>query len=528
MKQAWENILNTALIGTEKKSLQIIDLPVEVASYVNDLTSISDQEKLLSIAAYLYYYEKAGNRPKKYNGEINYNPLKESKDVINKTLKTIYVRITETGYYEKEYLLNLWLDIVIRYQSIITPEHVVDIIKLGISMTKKTRYKIVEVIGNRGLAILPLISEFKISKTSSTTEWKEGSPEERRNFIEDLYAVDPDCALSYIRADWHTENVVFKRTLIEIFLKEKHQPTIDFFQEIYNEEFAAKAKEKKTESECRYLLAKALLQHPQSQLHRYTLSKLQSCIVDAKKGGIMGMLGSKESQIQLPTSPDDFFNAENFNARYGISMGNSDAATFKTDVLFWFSELLAMIPFSMITSILGKSQKECLEYLLENQNFISKIEGKNVSILLNSIEQSVRQVPDDELIILLMNRFKTTSKYYLLNSLSKPKFEAYVQAENAYLKYEIMSQDPTNDGDWSATFSEKILNATFQELVIVKKSVYDQIFHRIAKHLNPLVQSKLENIFQKNHRDPAMEVWIKNVYQPVKTCIEIKSSLSQL
>jgi len=50
----------------------------------------------------------------------------------------------------------------------------------------------------------------------------------------------------------------------------------------------------------------------------------------------------------------------------------------------------------------------------------------------------------------------------------------------------------------------------------------------MAKHLHISTLSRLEEMFQSAASDHFKEYWIKNVYQPVKTSIEIKTSISNL
>jgi hypothetical protein len=531
MKQLWSDILNSALIGTDKRPFNVNVLPVTVRKELELLGESNNEKKLLDAAVMLYFYNIAGSKPVKYNGDLSYNPIQEQRSTISIKIKQVFDRITETGYYEKEYLLLLWLDKILKLENIVTPDIMVPLIKLGIGMTKTTRAKIYTVIGERGKMLLPLIPEFIIPSATPniTTEWKEGNPDERRAFVSELRKKNADDALALIQSDWNTENVVFKKSLIELISTDSNTSEYKFLSDLYYNEFSAKSKEKKTETDCRYLLATTLLKDRHSRLYQYTIDHLIQYITEEKKSGLLGFLGgNKEKVFKFPQKNDDFFTGENMVNTYGINAKNPDPAMYLTDALFWFSELLTMMPIQSINDILSKDTDATFQYLTTHEDFKVKIEGKSVPVLLPALENNIRTHKDPRLLLLTLEKSIHPDKYSLLQYAPVQEFEDYIIKEKLFLNGQAINHHPAGDEEWSLKFSEKMLDATYQSLVVNKQHYYyDRINQLMAKHLHPSAISKLESYNQSNGNDNFKEYWIKNIYQPVKTCIEIKSSISQ-
>jgi hypothetical protein len=530
MKQSWTEIMSSALLGTDKKPLNIHVLPEYIRSELLALGQDSAESTLLKAAAIHHFYNRSGTLPDKLEN-TGYSQILETKQSINTATINVFLRITETGYYEKEYLLRLWLDKVIGQNKIVAPDIILSLINLGIGLSKNTRKKIMDILGERAKAILPLKPDFKAKELQSniTDQWKEGSPDERRTFIAELRTKDVAQSLSLITMDWPTETIVFKRTIIEI-LSEQTQPTeFSFLTSLYENEFVAKPKEKKTEIECRALLAKVLLKDVSSSLYKTSVNQIKTYIVQAKKSGIMGLLtGGKDTVIQLPTVSDTFFNVENMVRLYGIDPKNPDPALYKTDVLYWFSELLSILPMDVWMTLLAKSKEETFEYLVSHNEFKAKIEGKDVPVFLSSLSENVKYYRDQELLQMVLKFDTSQQKYELLPYCDTKFFEEYVIKEKLFLDAQAIIHHPANYEDWSPYFSVKMAEATYKSLVVDKKHYYDKINHFMAKHLHISTLNRLEEMYQSAASDHFKDYWIKNVYQPVKTSIEIKTSISNL
>jgi hypothetical protein len=157
----------------------------------------------------------------------------------------------------KEKLLNSWLDVLVKNKWIVSPEVVLKLLELGNSFSKGIKLKIVKVIGNKGNMILPMFSGYNgVSSLNSDQVWLEGSTSDRKELLDSLLEKQPERAIALLQSTWAQESVTNKRFFIELLSERKSEATIQFAETLYDNEFSYREKEKKTEKECRRILAK--------------------------------------------------------------------------------------------------------------------------------------------------------------------------------------------------------------------------------------------------------------------------------
>ena len=69
--QFWDHIINTALLGTDKRAISIKELPAameEAATQVQQNNSIDKEEQFLQIAAMAFNYRQCGITPLQKEG----------------------------------------------------------------------------------------------------------------------------------------------------------------------------------------------------------------------------------------------------------------------------------------------------------------------------------------------------------------------------------------------------------------------------------------------------------------------------
>jgi hypothetical protein len=300
-------------------------------------------------------------------------------------------------------------------------------------------------------------------------------------------------------------------------------------EKLYNNEFAFTATEKTTVTQCRYLLAKALLQNEKSNLHVQTKANVIAYCDIAKKG-ILGKLisGSNKVKINLPKEKDGFLNPENVKAIYGIEPVNTNPAYFENDISFWVSELLAIIPLQIWTSIFDTNEKEVFQYFLDNQQYKTTIHGQKVNIFYNAIEANLAFSKNQNLIIQLFSLKQKNISYQLAAHLSLINFEAYALKNDLLLEPNFMCYYETENGEWTLDFSTKIIKETYTSMVEKQQIVNDSIRNMMYKFTNDGTSQVLDNLFLKNDTSTFKDQWIEQIYKPTKKVMEIKNDIKQL
>jgi hypothetical protein len=526
----FDTLLKTSLIGTEKLPLNIDALPSIIKDAVAKKNEDAEQ-LVLSSAAMIFFYNEAGTTPQKI-ADNNFEKIVELKNVTSTTATQILQAIETTGYYEKEYLYNFWLDTLIERNEIVPPNFIMPLINAGIGFNKITKSKIILAIGETGKLIVPLKADFKVKGLQIEEKddvWKEGTSSERKIFLEELISTNATKALELIEKDWSLESITFKKSIIEIIIQYPNEAIYLFLKKLNSDEFVFTSNEKTTVTQCRGLITKALLHNEQTDLYHKTKSQIVNYCEIGKKG-ILGKLisGSNKVKINLPKEKDGFLNAENIKAVYGIEPVNNNPAYFANDVLYWFSELLAIIPLQIWVQIFDTSEKEVFQYFLENEQYKTTIHGHKENIFYNSIKENLQYSKNEQLIMQLLRTKQKNTNYELAAFLDAPNFEAFAIKNDLLLDANFMYYYEKENGEWSLDFSTKIIKETYTAVLDKQQYVNDTIRNIICKFTHDGSNSILDNFFLKESTSTFKEMWIEQIYKPTKKVIEIKQQIKQL
>jgi Family of unknown function (DUF5691) len=523
-------LLKTSLIGTEKLPLDVEGLPISIKTAIANKNKDAE-ELVLSGAALLFFYNNSGLTPQKI-ADNNFQKIVETKLTANAKATKILQVIETTGYYEKEYLYNFWLDKLIEKNEIVTANFIMPLINAGIGFNKITKAKIIEVIGETGKLIIPLKPDFKVKGLLAAEKddvWKEGNSNERKIFLEELIHTDAEKALELIEKDWALESITFKKSILEIIIQKPTAAIMSFIEKLYIEEFAFTTTEKTTVTQCRYLLAKALLQNEKSNLQVETKANVTAYCEIAKKG-ILGKLisGNNKIKINLPKEKDGFLNPENVKAIYGIEPVNTNPAYFDNDISFWFSELLAIIPLQIWTSIFDTNEKEVFQYFLDNQQYKTTIHGQKVNIFYNSIQANLAFSKNQHLIMHLLSLEQKNITYQLAAHLDATNFETFAVKNNLLLEPNFMYYYETENGEWTVDFSAKMIKETYTTMIDKQQYIDDSIRNMICKFTHEGTNVVLDKLFLQESTSTFKEMWIEQIYKPTKKVLEIKQDIKQL
>jgi hypothetical protein len=523
-------LLKTSLIGTEKLPLNIDALPSIIKDTIAKKNEDAEQ-LVLSSAAMIHFYNQAGITPQKLS-DNNFEKIIELKNVTSIRATQILQALETTGFYEKEYLYNLWLNKIVQQNEIVPANYIMPLINAGIGFNKITKSKIVQVIGETGKLIVPLKPDFKVKGLTLAQHedvWKEGNSNERKLFLEEQVHTNADEALLLIEKDWQMESITFKKSILEIIIEKPNTTIMVFLEKLYNEEFTFTTNEKLTVTQCRNLIAKTLLFNEQSELFSKTKEQIIAYCEIAKKG-LLGKLisGDNKVKINLPKEKDDFFNAENVKAIYGIEPVNNNPAYFANDVLYWFSELLAIMPLQIWLQIFNTNEKEVFQYFLESEQYKATIHGQKENIFYKAIQENLEYSKNEQLIMQLLGLKQKNTNYELAAYLGAANFEAFAIKNDILLDPNFMYYYAKENGEWTVGFSTKIINETYSAMVEKQQYINDTIRNMICKFINGATNAVMDNLFLKNDTTTFKEQWIEQIYKPTKKVLEIKQDIKQL
>lgn len=524
----WQHLIETALLGTGKNSLNPERLVDEI-NHCSGQATDDKEEEFLKKAVLTHFYLEAGKCPSKLKSEPDLAVVDEVHEIAPDRLIGTYASIENLNQKLKEKLLNSWLDVLIAKRLIVSPEMVLKLLEWGNSLPKETKLKITNVIGNKGMMVLPMYAGFKSVRSANSEQiWLEGATPERKELLGNLLQKQPDKAIALLQSTWEQESVTNKRIFLELLGDNVCEATIQFAATLYSNEFAYREKEKKTEKECRRILAAMLLSSDTSELYQFTKGKLLSYVMKEKRSGLLKILSSKSNtNYQLPENEDDrFWNGLTMDQYYGLEVQHYDIAKFHTIVQYWFSELLMLVPAKIWLNEAFESHTELMNCLLFKDAFKIKIDGNPIPVFFKALFQNAVSFGDNELSLAMIPRIPATIAIPLLKNLSPAQFEQYVQKNNFFGDEGVLSNGPFSlDKNWSVAFAENVLRKILE---IATQSQYSNLslLAEVVAQFAPIeIQTTLAHLEGKATNSNFYSHWKTNFYDRVTQTLEIRKSI---
>ncbi len=366
-------------------------------------------------------------------------------------------------YQLRESLLNAWLNVLIEQKLIVNAELVIRLVQQGRNLSNRTKAKIVEVIGNKGAWILQYDPSLNYAvPAAGAVQWQDGTTQERKQLFATLRKTSPAESIELLRSTWATEPIVSKKMFLEIIQQTSTLSDVSFAEELYNTEFQYRAKEKKTEKECRRILTAILLKYPSSALYQQTADSLRQYFTKGKKG-ILNIVTQRESTaFNLPDKEDAFWSTTIMEQRYGMDARVYDIAVYNTAIQFWLSYFLEYMPMEFWAGFFDSDYKRMLRYWLTESQYQTTINGKTVSIYASAAISNVQHHHDKKGAGVLADLLAPGAALPVLSVMDVADFEAYITKHQYFANDDQLSSGPfTHEHAWSLKLSEKVIQAAY-------------------------------------------------------------------
>ncbi|MBL0743686.1 DUF5691 domain-containing protein [Chryseolinea lacunae] len=519
---SWKNLIDIALLGTDKKTLDVRVLPEGIAEFLELRHAQSPELKLLEAAALTYFYETSGKLPPKFEGEWNDAIIEETKAVAPEEYLALFGRIQLTDYQIREKLLNLWLDVLIKKDQIINSDRVTQLLTEGSGLAIQTKDKILSVIGNKGQWALSLTPEYNYKKqTLDLSLWHEGTSQERKNLFTGLRRTDPGKAMELLQSTWATESIVNKRSFLDVVLETSSAADIPFAEALMAGEFAHTAKEKKTEKECRKLLASLLLKYPVSALYQTTTAQLTPYFAMEKKGLTGWVSGKQKVTLTLPEQDDAFWNAKHMDETFGLDVKGIDSAWFQYPSLFWMSHFLEFIPRDFWITFFNNNTADWVQYFLERETFRVTISGRKESIYKQALLGNLQTHRDTTLARPLLWDMPVTEMLDYFKYMHPDDFEALIEKYGYYGDADVLASGPYGpELSWTLLFSQKVVEKAYHQAT---QSFPNAMLGKvIAQFADKKVHGDLLRYHEKIKGSNAYDLWNRVIFEPAHHALEIR------
>jgi len=293
--QFWNEIIHTALLGTEKKQVAVDTLPSglqEAAGLVVAQTAIDREEQFLQLAAVGCNFRQSGVSPLQQETAIIPEAQPESLPYCSPRATQVLKDILAE---DNPGLLGYWLECCATTQVLAPPELVPALLNRAVNDRKGILQDVTTVCGRRG----EWLSQFNPAWASSAVVddvelWQTGTPDQRKTVLRRVRQQDPAKTRDWLQQAWPQENANSKAELLKQ-LDGMVQPE----DEPWLTDLLAEKSQKVKEEALRLLK-----QLPGSALVQQYQELLQSLIYLKKEKALLGMISKTVLHIQLPFVPE--------------------------------------------------------------------------------------------------------------------------------------------------------------------------------------------------------------------------------
>ena len=291
----WNNIINTAMIGTDKKQISAAELPAdlqEAAETIHTNEAIDKEEKFLQITAVAFNYRQAGVMSLHKETVTLPQCAPEEKTYCNTSAMQVLKDIQSE---ESIPLLKFWLQQCNAKDQLVQPEFIPSLLAEGVQQ-KKLQTLIEACCGKRGEWLSSFNETWNFSQNQTAEQrWQTGTPEQRRAILKDTRTSDPALAREWLQQTWPQEDANTKTAFLEIFAINISETDIIFLESLSAE------KSKKVKEEATNLL-KCI---PASAIVQLYQQVLQLSVQLKKEKALFGLSSKMVLQFQLPPVFDE-------------------------------------------------------------------------------------------------------------------------------------------------------------------------------------------------------------------------------
>lgn len=349
--KAWEYVINTAMLGTDKPMPGNAELPDEIAEITAmiDAVESSDKEaKFLQKAAAIYNYRQCGFTPI----EQKELPTTIAPEEIKLYCSEEAVKILSDILNEDNTaLLELWLSCCSNGGRLLLPDVLPAVLDAALK-DKLLQPLVIACSGNRGLWLSKLNPPWDYFGALLDEEiWQTGKPDERVIVLKNLRQINPEQAREWLQQTWAQETAASKVDLLKALRVNAGAADLEWLEGLLNE------KGQKVKDEALALLKLI----PGSSIVNQYQDLLKESVILKKEKALLGMMTKISIQQKLPLNVDESI------FKSGIEKLAGQKASF-TDESFIIYQLISAVPPSLWETQFGSAQAEVFEYFEKYAN----------------------------------------------------------------------------------------------------------------------------------------------------------------
>ncbi|MCU0437414.1 MAG: DUF5691 domain-containing protein [Raineya sp.] len=515
-----EEIINTALLGTQKKELNTQSLPKSIQDITSKLNKTEKEAFFFQSMALLNQYYKGGNLEVMTDLPQIRVAEEETQAYISDARLQVFKKLIDLDVIRFHFWYK-FLDLCIAEKQIIPPKYLVRLLNLGVkSKSPSMLQRILLVVGNRGKWLIEFNKHWQNAyhKESEISFYNQLVPIRKEN---------PAKAREMLQESWDKFNTQERNLHLSILDeglgKDDEAFLVNVIEQINQKKLTTNAQLQ----ELRKTATTMLLRIPTSVLSVEIWDKFKKYIV-VDKGNI---------SLKLPKKPDDFFCKEVMWERLGL-LEQSYSTTWYNDVECWAYVLLHCTPLENVEKHVGLDKKEILHQFNTNETLVRTVKKQTMALYTRAISYSAWNFRDEAWAKAWIEYFKDIYKIqenYISNLFY---LHSPTEIEEIYMKYiklngadsyafrEVLKEH-SSKWKWSEKFSVYVLENLLEVLTSDRYQVKDILnflestMHRIDINAFGKIPSELTNQtdnwrinnYTQSYRD---FMQIKDLYELIK------------
>ncbi len=453
-------IVQTALIGTAKKPLELTDFETEFStafSTIHSNETIENEEKFLQSASLVFNYRQAGVTA--LNKEIE-NTIAEEEtllycsDFAKQVLKDIL-------FEDSNPLLKTWLLECANRNLLVHPEWLPTLFDKAIQQ-KQLRNLVETCGGKRGRWLSKFNSEWLFAVSILDDElWLTGTFEQRKNVLENVRTKEFSKAREWIQQTWQQENAATKQAFLEVLETNLSVDDAEWLETL------SKDKSSKVKDEALRLLKLI----PESTIIKKYKEILRESVILKKEKALFGLSSKTALHFNLISNiEEEIFKSgiEKLSPQKNIS-----------DEDYILQQLIAQVPPSFWEEHLQLSAKEIIDFLDKSDK------GK---VFIESLSLAIKKFKANNWAIHFMDREEKT--YLVLipllpTELKEKYILKYFEKESVPLMNLVIKEQQ----EWSLVLTKKIFAFTAKNPYQYNRSFYNQHIQLIPVQASGILES---------------------------------------
>jgi len=292
--QSWNDIIQVAMMGTDKKSVDILQFPEGLkkqASVIAQHASLEREERFLQTAALVCQAKRAGFIPSIVEVAHPLQAPEEEQPYASQAAHSLLKQIMEE---DELPLLLAWLQECQKAACIINPEWLPRLFEKGLQH-RKLQPLLAACAGKRGQWICRYNEAWNYTHSAEPEEvWLHGGWEQRKDVFQELRKTDRVKAMDLLQKTWKEEDANTRFSLLELMEKTCAQDDLPFLESLEQDK-SKKVKEKSLEIQQKI---------PESTPVAFYVAFMKKALKIHKETSMLGMLSKTTLRFQLPADQE--------------------------------------------------------------------------------------------------------------------------------------------------------------------------------------------------------------------------------